>query len=286
MIILKKHFLFDTQVSSYGDGDWDDTLQPANAEQKKTMASTWTMELTIGALNALGNILSRHSMLKQNVQSLVKGMEKDFKKYFMQDEILPGFIQMNRQHQVKPIIHPNDQTTGIAYRLLPLQQGILSNIFSKEQIGRALQLIKDNLAFPDGVRLMNQPAPYTGGVSHIFKRAEQSACFGREIGLMYTHAHIRYAEALVAVQLNDQAWEALMKVNPINLQQRVKNAAIRQANTYFSSSDGDFADRYAAATDFAKLKTGEIAVKGGWRLYSSGPGIYVAVLQKLLSKNV
>lgn len=283
---LQTNFLFDTQVSSYGDGDWDDTLQPANSEQKKTMASTWTMELTIGALNTLVQSLHDHPRLKQNVQSMVNGMERDFKKYFMQDDVLPGFIQMNQQHQVKPIIHPNDRTTGIAYRLLPLQQGILSNIFSPKQINRALQLIKDNLAFPDGVRLMNRPAAYTGGVSHIFKRAEQSACFGREIGLMYTHAHIRYAEALAAVQLDDQAWEALMKVNPINLQQRVKNAALRQANTYFSSSDGDFADRYAAAANFDKLKTGAATVKGGWRLYSSGPGIYVAVLQKLLNKNV
>ncbi|WP_370314281.1 GH36-type glycosyl hydrolase domain-containing protein [Guptibacillus hwajinpoensis] len=32
---VKRHFLHDTFLSSYGDGDWDDTLQPANAQLKK-----------------------------------------------------------------------------------------------------------------------------------------------------------------------------------------------------------------------------------------------------------
>ena len=36
---------------------------------------------------------------------------------------------------------------------------------------------------------------YTGGTSRIFKRAESAANFGREVGLQYVHAHIRYIEA-------------------------------------------------------------------------------------------
>lgn len=204
----------------------------------------------------------------------------------MQDPVLPGFIQMNQKHEIKFMIHPSDRTTGIKYRLLPLQQGILSGVFNDQQAEAALKLIHDKLSFPDGTRLMDQPAPYSGGVSHTFKRAEQSACFGREIGLMYTHAHIRYAEALVKRNKFAQAWDALMKVNPINLQKRIANADYRQANTYFSSSDGEFADRYQAEADFGKLRTGTVKVKGGWRLYSSGPGIYVAVIRRLINKNV
>ena len=33
-------------------------------------------------------------------------------------------------------------------------------------------------------------------MSTNFKRAEQAANFGREIGLQYVHAHIRYTEAM------------------------------------------------------------------------------------------
>lgn len=47
------------------------------------------------------------------------------------------------------------------------------------------------LLYPDGVRLMNRPAQYDGGVSTHFKRAEHAANFGREVGLQYVHAHIR-----------------------------------------------------------------------------------------------
>ncbi len=44
---------------------------------------------------------------------------------------------------------------------------------------------------------------------------------------------------------------------------------------YFSSSDGDYKDRYEYQQDFHLLRSGSIPVKGGWRLYSSGPGIYM-----------
>ena len=39
-----------------------------------------------------------------------------------------------------------------------------------------------------------------------------------------------------------------------------------------------FYDRYEAKRNFDKLRQGEINVKGGWRLYSSGPGLYLSIL--------
>ena len=48
----------------------------------------------------------------------------------------------------------------------------------------------------DGARLFDRPIPYRGGLQRHFQRAESSTFFGREIGLMYTHAHLRYAEAM------------------------------------------------------------------------------------------
>ena len=46
-------------------------------------------------------------------------------------------------------------------------------------------------------------------------------------------------------------------------------------NAYYSSSDCDFLNRYDANANFDKLKDGSVGVKGGWRVYSSGPGIYL-----------
>jgi cellobiose phosphorylase len=43
---IKANFLHDTYLSCYGDGDWDDTLQPHDQKLKKYMASSWTVALT------------------------------------------------------------------------------------------------------------------------------------------------------------------------------------------------------------------------------------------------
>jgi CRISPR-associated protein Csx3 len=72
----------------------------------------------------------------------------------------------------------------------------------------------------------------------------------------------------------DDLWQAVLVVNPIVADQIVPNARARQRNCYFSSSDAAFADRYQALRDYAKLRSGEVPVDGGWRIYSSGPGIY------------
>src|SRR5208283_5578785 len=111
---------------------------------------------------------------------------------------------------------------------------------------------------PDGARLMSEPATYRGGLEHLFKRAETAANVGREVGLQYVHAHIRYAEALAKVGDADGLWTALQVVNPVALVQSVPNALPRQSNVYFSSSDADFGDRIEAAKRWAELKTGEV----------------------------
>jgi cellobiose phosphorylase len=61
----------------------------------------------------------------------------------------------------------------------------------------------------------------------------------------------------------------------VGIQDHVPNAELRQSNAYFSSSDAKFNDRPTAYDNFDQVKNGEVAVKGGWRIYSSGPGIYV-----------
>ena len=95
---------------------------------------------------------------------------------------------------------------------------------------------------------------------------------------MYVHAHIRYGEAMAVLGEADALWEALLVANPVAVTDRVARALPRQRNAYFSSSDAAFSDRYAASADWGRVKAGSIAVDGGWRIYSSGPGIYVSLL--------
>ncbi|WP_100010001.1 GH36-type glycosyl hydrolase domain-containing protein [Lentibacillus sediminis] len=273
---IKAHFLHDTFLSAYDDGDWDDTLQPANANLKKYMASSWTVALTYQSVSKLAKVLQGVDEQEAAALSeLAEGIQRDYRKYILQTEVIPGFVYMEQPEKAEFMLHPSDSRTGIDYRLLPMQESIISELFTPEQAAEHYQLIKKHLFFPDGVRLMNRPANYAGGVSTHFKRAEQSANFGREIGLQYVHAHIRFVEAMAKLGKTGEVWNGLSVINPIDIQRAVPNAELRQSNTYFSSSDGKFATRYDAKENFEKLRDGSIPVKGGWRIYSSGPGIYM-----------
>ena len=273
---IKNHFLQGTHLSSYGDGDWDDTLQPANAQLKQYMVSSWTVALTYQSFRQFSQVMNVvDPVVAAELQSLTDGIYKDFNRYMLGTEVIPGFLYMENVDQEQLMVHPSDTETGIQYRLLPMTRSMISELLTPEQAESHYEIIRDQLFCPDGVRLMNRPAQYAGGVSTHFKRAEQAANFGREIGLQYVHAHIRYVEAMAKLGKVDQVWNGLAQINPVGIQDVVPNAELRQSNAYFSSSDGKYNTRYEAQERFSELRSGTVAVKGGWKIYSSGPGIYM-----------
>ena len=275
---IEANFINGTKLSCYGGGDWDDTLQPANSDHKKEMVSGWTTCLTYEAFKKLSLSLSEvDSKLSIRLSKLASGIKEDYNKLVFKDGVPAGFIHF-RNEGIEYILHPSDKASGIKYRLLPLTRGIISEMFDYDQAIRCAKIIDDNLMFPDGVRLMSDAVKYNGGIKTYFNRAETAANFGREIGLQYCHANVRYLEAMHKLGLACHFYDGLKKINPIIVTDVVKNALPRQRNSYFSSSDGCFNTRYDAIANFNKLKTGEVGVKGGWRVYSSGPGIYLNAL--------
>jgi cellobiose phosphorylase len=115
-------------------------------------------------------------------------------------------------------------------------------------------------------------------LQRLFQRAETATFFGREIGLMYMHAHLRYAQALAHVGEAERFFHALCQANPIAIRSIVPSATARQANCYYSSSDAAFADRYQASEDYERIGRNAIALDGGWRVYSSGAGIALGLI--------
>ncbi|MFY4774068.1 GH36-type glycosyl hydrolase domain-containing protein [Metabacillus sp. RGM 3146] len=278
---IKDHFLHNTHLSMYGDGDWDDTLQPANAELKQYMVSSWTVALTYQTVRQFSQaLIDINPQESAHLMELASSIKDDFTAYMLNTSVIPGFIYLKDPLEPELMLHPEDTKTKIQYRLLPMTRSMIAELLSKEQAEAHYQLIKEKLFFTDGVRLMNRPAEYRGGVSTHFKRAEQAANFGREVGLQYVHAHIRYVEAMAKLGKTEEVWNGLETINPVGITGTVKNAALRQSNAYFSSSDGKFPTRLEAEKNFEDLKNGSVPVKGGWRIYSSGPGIY---LNQLLS---
>ncbi|PPA69875.1 GH36-type glycosyl hydrolase domain-containing protein [Jeotgalibacillus proteolyticus] len=273
---IKNDFLHDTHLSSYGDGDWDDTLQPANQQLRQYMVSSWTVALTYQSVRTFAKSLKdAYPEEAEEFASLAEGIRDDFRKYLLKTDVIPGFLYFEDPENPENMVHPDDQKTGIHYRLLPMTRSMISELLTPEEAEKYRKLVMEKFYYPDGVRLMSRPANYEGGVSKHFKRAEQAANFGREIGLQYVHAHIRFVEAMAKLGRTEEVWKGLETINPIGITSVVPNAEKRQSNAYFSSSDGKFNTRYEAQERFAELRTGDVAVKGGWRIYSSGPGIYM-----------
>jgi CRISPR-associated protein Csx3 len=273
---IERDCISGTALPVFGGGDWEDTLQPADRRMAERLVSAWTTELAYQTLGRYRVVCERagRTAMAERLAELCARIGADFERDLLPDGIVAGLVHFGPD-SVEYFLHPRDRKTGVDYRLLPMTRGMISGLFSPDQAERHLQIIERHLTFPDGVRLMDRPMTYRGGPSRYFLRAESAASFGREIGLQYVHAHIRYIEAMAKVGRADAAFEGLMAICPIRLELDVPNALPRQSNSFFSSSDAAFDDRRQASRDFDRLRTGQVGVKGGWRVYSSGPGIYL-----------
>lgn len=283
---VESRFVPGTALVNYGDGDWDDTLQPADPAMRKRMISAWTVALAYHTFRQWAGVCRRagESERARKVEALLAQIRTDFGQHLMPEGIVAGFLVTDTDAgpSGRPLLHPRDQVTGIRYRLLPMTRSVLAELFTPEETTRHVEIIERELRYADGVRLMSEPAVYHGGRETLFKRADTAANVGREIGLQYVHAHLRYAEAMAKLGEAERLWWALQVVNPVGLTASVPNALPRQSNVYFSSSDADFSDRYEAAARWKELRTGRVGVRGGWRLYSSGPGLYLHKVRNCL----
>jgi cellobiose phosphorylase len=158
-----------------------------------------------------------------------------------------------------------------------MMHAVLADMLTPEQARSHVALMAEHLHGPDGARLFDRPLAYHGGLQRLFQRGESSSFFGREIGIMYTHAHLRHAQMLAHLGDAQRLLDALRKAHPIGLREHVPCAAPRQANCYFSSSDAAFADRAEADRRYADAIAGRVSLEGGWRIYSSGPGLFIAI---------
>ncbi len=273
-------FIPGVRLMRYGEGDWNDTLQPADLSLRDWLVSSWTNALFFQQLARYAEVL-RHAGASAEadwLSKLAEGIRDDFKRTLIRDGVVAGYALFSPAGgEPKLILHPADRKTGVSYSLIPMNAALAGGLFTEEQSQAHLQLIRERLLFPDGVRLMDKPLPYRGGEERIFRRAESSPFFGREIGLMYVQAHLRYCEAAAILGEADVFWQGLRLVNPIEAE-LAGAAAPRQRNCYYTSSDAAFRDRYEASAEWSRVKGGTVAVEGGWRVYSGGPGLFIDLL--------
>jgi CRISPR-associated protein Csx3 len=277
-----------TALPAYGHGDWNDSLQPADPRLAAQMVSTWTTVLLVQSLRSVAAGLRACATSDVGVEELAAeasamadAAHEALTSELLVDGVLPGYVVIDGEGR-EPLVHPRDDRTGLTYGVLPWIHAVSSDLLSPDDARHHLALLREHLLGPDGARLFDRPVAYSGGPMHVFQRAESSTFWGREIGLMYVHAHLRWAEALARVGEAEQLFEALMLANPVGMTDRVPQARPRQSTTYYSSSDGVFGDRHDASARYADLMRGEVPLEGGWRVYSSGPGLFLRLVTETM----
>ncbi|MBS0420847.1 MAG: hypothetical protein JSR66_24260 [Proteobacteria bacterium] len=282
LAVIEKRVIPGTALAAYGHGDWNDSLQPADPAMRERMCSAWTVTLHFQALVSLAEVLRTmgRAAVAERFEKWAQTIKADFQRLLVVDGVLTGYALFNDSKHPRYLLHPSDQTTGVHYSSLAMIHAILEDLLTPEQSREHLKLIDQHLSTPDGVRLFDRPMTYHGGLQQLFQRAETATFFGREIGLMYMHAHLRYAQALAHVGNADAFLHALCQANPIGIRSIVPKATLRQANCYYSSSDAAFEDRYQASEEYQRISRGSIALDGGWRVYSSGAGIALGLIMR------
>ncbi|MFT3973244.1 MAG: hypothetical protein QM699_07290 [Amaricoccus sp.] len=276
---VRERFIPGTHLIRYGEGDWNDSLQPADPRMRDWMVSSWTVALLWQQLGRYAALLARAGRDGAALVALADAVRDDFRRWLVREGTVAGYALFDAGGgDPELLLHPSDRRTGLRYSLLPITQGIVAGLFDAGAAAHHAALAAEHLGFPDGFRLMDRPVAYHGGTERNLRRAESAAFFGREIGLMYVHAHLRHGEALAALGDAAGVWRVLAAANPVVVAERVPNATRRQRNAYFSSSDAGFPDRAHATADWERLRAGEVPADGGWRVYSSGPGLTVNLL--------
>jgi len=278
--LIARRMIPGHSLVAYGHGDWNDALQPADPALRESLCSAWTVTLHAQMLTTLAEAYEQLDLAADAtaLRSQAGEVHAAFQRELVRDGIVTGYAHFPPGGDSALWIHPSAPTAGLHYSLLPMMHSVLENLLTPAQAAAQADAIDRHLQGPDGARLFDAPLPYHGGLMTRFQRAESSSFFGREIGIMYMHAHLRWAQMLAHLGRAEAFWRALNLAHPILIRDRVPSAGPRQANCYYSSSDAAFADRYEAHDDYGRVAEGSVQLDGGWRVYSSGPGIMLSLV--------
>lgn len=276
-----------THLVAYGNGDWNDSLQPADPAMALTMASAWTVTLHHQSLVALADGLAAepgHAHLAGVLRAEAADVARDLRTHLLVDGELAGYVDLGGAAP-RYLVHPRDAETGLRHGALQIIHALGDDLFDPGEAAHHVGLVREHLMGVDGVRLFDRPPGYHGGRTRHFQRAETATFVGREIGLMYVHAHLRWCEAMARWGDPEALWLGLQQVLPATVgtgPEVVPGARRRQGNTYTSSSDAAVLDRADFAARYAEVLTGATGLEAGWRIYSSGPGVLVRIVTQSL----
>ena len=132
---VRERFVPGTHLLRYGNGDWNDLLQPVDPALRDWMVSSWTVALLYQQLRRYAAILrlTGRADPAEGHDSLAAAMKKDFNRFLIRDGMVAGYGVFRPEGGApKLLLHPSDERTGLSFSLIPMTQAIIGGALHAE----------------------------------------------------------------------------------------------------------------------------------------------------------
>ena len=280
---VQARFIPGTHLIRYGEGDWNDSLQPVDPAMRDWMASSWTVALLVPAIAPLRRDLRRsgaRARRRRNSTRSPTPCAADFNALSDSRRDRRRLWRCSRRAARRPNCCCIRATAHRALLFAAADDAgaIIGGLFTPEQTRHHLGLIREHLLFPDGARLMDRP-------SRLSRRPGDDFPARRIRGVLRprNRPHVcACASALCrgdgrARRISRRCWTRSTSSIRSRSTERLANALAAPAQRLISAAaTRPFPTAISASAEWERVKAGAIAVDGGWRIYSSGPGITVS----------
>ncbi len=108
LALIERRVIAGTRLASYGHGDWNDSMQPADPALAGELCSAWTVTLHHQTLATLAQALREtpqmhHAALSTKLQSALAGIHDDFQRLLLVDGVVAGLGALSRRRRHRRI---------------------------------------------------------------------------------------------------------------------------------------------------------------------------------------
>ena len=243
----------------------------------RRLVSSWTVELAYQALGALRVVCERagERALADRLGGICDRLYADFNDHLVPDGVVAGLAHFGPDG-VEYLLHPRDRRTGVAYRLLPMTRGIISGLFTPEQATPARRADRATPAVPRR-RTADGPADGLHGrhVTHLHPCGERRQLRARDRAPVRPRPPpVRRGDGGARPRPRPPSRASSPSAPSGSSATCPPRCRARPTPTSAAPMRRSWiAARRVAGS--ARIRSGRIGVKGGWRVYSSGPGIFL-----------
>ena len=134
---VRARFIPGTQLLRYGEGDWNDSLQPADPTDARLDGEQLDGRAAVPAAQPLRRGAAARGPEASDARALgalATAMRADFNRHLIRDGTVAGYALFEPgRDEPELLLHPSDTRTGLRYSLLPMTRGIIAGLFTPEQ---------------------------------------------------------------------------------------------------------------------------------------------------------